>query len=38
MNVSAAYFSRYFKESTGISFSAYLNYVRTEKAIALING
>ena len=38
MNVSEAYFSRYFKESTGISFSAYLNYVRTEKAIALING
>lgn len=38
MNVSEAYFSRYFKESTGISFSAYLNRVRTEKALALING
>lgn len=38
MNMSEAYFSRYFKESTGITFSAYLNYVRTEKAIALING
>lgn len=38
MNMSEAYFSRYFKESTGIPFSAYLNYVRTEKAIALIHG
>ena len=38
MNMSEAYFSRYFKESTGLTFSAYLNYVRTEKAIALING
>lgn len=36
MNMSEAYFSRYFKESTGISFSAYLNYVRTEKAVSLI--
>lgn len=36
MNMSEAYFSRYFKESTGISFSAYLNYVRTEKAISLL--
>lgn len=36
MNMSEAYFSRYFKESTGISFSSYLNYVRTEKAISLL--
>lgn len=36
MNMSEAYFSRYFKESTGISFSSYLNYVRTEKAVALL--
>lgn len=37
MNMSAAYFSRYFKQSTGISFSQYLNYVRTENAVALIH-
>ena len=36
MNMSEAYFCRYFKESTGIPFSAYLNYVRTEKAVALL--
>ena len=36
MNMSEAYFSRYFKQSTGISFSQYLNYVKTEKAIELL--
>lgn len=36
MNMSEAYFSRYFKQATGVTFSHYLNYVRTERAISLI--
>lgn len=33
MNLSGAYFSRYFKAHTGMTFSRYLNQVRVEKAI-----
>ena len=37
MNVSEAYFSRYFKKQSGMTFSQYLNVVRVEKAVQLIN-
>ena len=37
MNVSEAYFSRYFKQQSGMTFSQYLNVVRVEKAVQLIN-
>ena len=33
MNMSEAYFSRFFHKSIGIPFSQYLNYVRTDKAV-----
>ena len=36
MNMSEAYFSRYFKQTAGIPFYQYLNYVKSEKAIALL--
>ena len=36
MNMSPAYFSRYFHETTGSSFSQYLNFVRTDHAIRLL--
>lgn len=37
MNVSESYFSRYFKRQAGMTFSQYLNIVRIEKAVQLIN-
>lgn len=37
MNMSDAYFSRYFKRQAGITFSQYLNVVRIEKAVQLLN-
>lgn len=36
MAMSPSYFSRYFHETTGSSFSQYLNYVRTDNAIRLL--
>lgn len=36
MAMSDAYFSRYFRQATGITFSQYLNIVRIERAIELI--
>ncbi len=36
MNMSDAYFSRYFKGSAGVPFSHFLNYVRTSRAVALL--
>ncbi len=36
MQMSEGYFSRYFHSTTGIPFSRYLNYVRTEHAIELM--
>ena len=36
MGMSDAYFSHYFKKAAGISFSQYLNYVRTERAVELL--
>ena len=36
MNVSEAYFSRYFKRQSGMTFSQYLNVVRIEKAVQMI--
>lgn len=36
MGMSEAYFSRYFRSMAGITFSQYLNYVRTERAVELI--
>ncbi len=38
MGMSESYFSRYFHGTTGITFSQYLNYVRTERAVALMKG
>lgn len=38
MGMSDAYFSRYFRSMTGITFSQYLNYVRIDRAIALLRG
>ena len=37
MNMSDAYFSRYFKRQAGMTFSQYLNVVRIEKAVQLLN-
>lgn len=37
MNVSESYFSRYFKRQAGMTFSQYLNVVRIEKAVQIIN-
>lgn len=36
MAMSPAYFSRYFHEATGSSFSQYLNYVKTDHAIGFL--
>ncbi len=36
MGMSEAYFSRYFHAAAGITFSQYLNYARTAKAVQLI--
>lgn len=36
MGMSDAYFSRYFKSMTGTTFSQYLNYVRTNNAVRLL--
>lgn len=36
MNMNATYFSRLFHKMTGMTFSQYLNYVRTENAVALL--
>ena len=36
MGMSEAYFSRYFKAMTGTTFSQYLNYVRTDAAVRLL--
>lgn len=38
MGMSPAYFSRYFHASTGITFSQYLNFVRTDRAVNLLHG
>lgn len=37
MNMSDAYFSRYFKWQAGMTFSQYLNVVRIEKAVQLLD-
>lgn len=37
MNMSDAYFSRYFKRQAGVTFSQYLNVVRIEKAVQLLD-
>ncbi len=37
MCYSKPYFSKYFAKVSGISFSSYLNIIRTEKAIAMLN-
>jgi len=36
MNMSEAYFSRFFKRISGMTFSMYLNHIRVNKAIDLI--
>ncbi len=36
MGMSEAYFSRYFKGATGTTFSQYLNYVRVNNAVRLL--
>ena len=36
MGMSEAYFSRYFKAMTGTTFSQYLNYLRTDCAVRLL--
>ena len=36
MNMSEAYFSRFFKKISGMTFSVYLNHIRVNKAIDLI--
>lgn len=36
MNLSEAYFSRYFKKQAGMTFSQYLNIVKIEKAVAML--
>ena len=36
MGMSEAYFSRYFKAATGTTFSQYLNHVRTDSAIRML--
>lgn len=37
MGMSEAYFSRYFRAETGISFTKYLNHVRIENAVNLLH-
>lgn len=37
MNMSDAYFSRYFKRQAGMTFSQYMNVVRIEKAVQLLD-
>lgn len=37
MNMSDAYFPRYFKRQAGMTFSQYLNVVRIEKAVQLLD-
>lgn len=37
MNMSDAYFSRYFKRQAGMTFSQYLSVVRIEKAVQLLD-
>ena len=37
MNMSDAYFSRYFHAATGITFSQYLNFARTMQAVTLLH-
>lgn len=37
MHMSPAYFSRYFHDATGLTFSQYLNYVRVDHAVAILN-
>ncbi|HBN12507.1 MAG TPA: hypothetical protein DD415_02725 [Clostridiales bacterium] len=37
MNMNPAYFSRLFHKLTGITFSQYLNYVRCERAVNMLN-
>lgn len=36
MNLSEAYFSRYFKRMTGLTFSRYMNILRVDRAIELL--
>lgn len=36
MSMSPGYFSRFFREGTGLTFSEYLNFARTEKAVRLL--
>ena len=36
MGMSDSYFSRYFKGATGITFSQYLNYLRVEHAVEML--
>lgn len=36
MHMSAAYFSRYFKKMTGLTFSGYLNVLRVDRAVELL--
>lgn len=36
MNMSAGYFSRYFKRMTGLTFSNYMNILRVDRAIELL--
>ncbi len=36
LGMSPAYFSRYFKATTGVTFSRYLNYVRTANAVRIL--
>ena len=38
MSFSEPYFSNYFYKMSGMTFSKYLNYVKTEKAIELLKG
>ncbi len=37
MNFSPPYFSKYFKEHAGCSFSQYMNLVKVEKAVIMVN-
>lgn len=37
MSMSDAYFSRYFRAATGITFSQYLNFVRTDAAVRMLH-
>lgn len=38
MHMAPAYFSRYFKRMSGLTFSQYLNVLRVEKAVDLLTG